>query len=112
MLIVFFDVKGIAHCEFVPPNTMVNYDFYCDILRCLRENVRPKRPELWRHHKWLLHHHNVPAHMSMKTTASVTNNNMVTVPHPPYLPDIASCDFALFPKIKNETEGTMFWNSV
>jgi hypothetical protein len=27
MLIVFFDMKGIVHHEFVPPNTMVNSDF-------------------------------------------------------------------------------------
>jgi hypothetical protein len=25
--IVLFNVKGIVHCEFVPPNTMVNSDF-------------------------------------------------------------------------------------
>jgi hypothetical protein len=25
----FSDVKGIVHCEFVPPNTTVNSDFYC-----------------------------------------------------------------------------------
>jgi hypothetical protein len=31
MLIVFFDVKGIIQHEFVPLNTMVNSDFYCDI---------------------------------------------------------------------------------
>jgi hypothetical protein len=24
-------VKGIVHHEFVPPNTMVNSDFYCDV---------------------------------------------------------------------------------
>jgi hypothetical protein len=40
MLIVTFDMKGIVHREFVPPNTMINSDFYCDILRCLRDNVR------------------------------------------------------------------------
>jgi hypothetical protein len=27
--------------------------------------------------------------MSLKTTEFVTNNNMVIVPHPPYLPDLA-----------------------
>jgi hypothetical protein len=35
----FFDMKGIVHHEFVPPNTTVNSDFYCDVLRRLRENV-------------------------------------------------------------------------
>jgi hypothetical protein len=38
----FFDMKGIVHREFIPPNTVVNSDFYCDILRRLRENVRRK----------------------------------------------------------------------
>jgi hypothetical protein len=36
----FFDVNAIVHREFVPANTMVNSDFYGDILRLLRENVR------------------------------------------------------------------------
>jgi hypothetical protein len=31
------------HREFVPPNTMVNSDFYCDVLRRLRENMRRKK---------------------------------------------------------------------
>jgi hypothetical protein len=53
-VIVFFDVKGIVHSEFVPPKMMVNSDFYCDVLRRLRENVRQKRPALW-------HNHNEPA---------------------------------------------------
>jgi hypothetical protein len=36
----FFDVKGIVHREFVPSKITVNSDFYCDVLRRLRENVR------------------------------------------------------------------------
>jgi hypothetical protein len=75
----FFDVKGIVHCEFVPPNNTVNSDFYCDVLRCLRENLWQKRPELWRNHKWLFHHDNAPAHTSLNTTDFVTNNNMVMI---------------------------------
>jgi hypothetical protein len=37
MLIVFYDVKGTVHREFIPPNITVNSDFYCDILN---ENVQ------------------------------------------------------------------------
>jgi transposase len=48
----------------------------------------------------LLHHDNAPAHTSLKTTEFVTNNNMVIVPRPPYSPDLAPCDFGLFPKLK------------
>jgi hypothetical protein len=35
----FFNVKGIVHYEFVPPNTMVNSDFYFSVSRQLRENM-------------------------------------------------------------------------
>jgi len=48
MLIVFFDVQGIVQLEFVPPGQTVNQEFYLEVLRRLRENVRRKRPELWR----------------------------------------------------------------
>jgi hypothetical protein len=103
----FFYVKDIIHCEFVPPNTMVNSDFYCDVLRRLRENVRWKRPELWSNHNQFLYHDNSPAHTSLKTTQSVSNN-MVIVPHPSYLLDLAPFDFALFPKFKMKLKGWHF----
>jgi hypothetical protein len=41
MLTVSFNVKGIVHREFVPPNTTVISDFYsnCVVLRRFKENV-------------------------------------------------------------------------
>jgi hypothetical protein len=33
---------------------------------------------------------------------------MVIVPHPPYLPDLAPCDFALFPKLKMKLKRRRF----
>jgi len=42
----FFDVRGILHLEFVPPGQTVNQEFYLEVLRRFRENVRRKRPEL------------------------------------------------------------------
>jgi histone-lysine N-methyltransferase SETMAR len=107
MLIFFFDVKGTVHHEFVPPNTTVNSDFYCNVLRRLRENVRRERPELWCNHNWFLHHDNAPAHTPLKTTQFVTNN-MVIIPHPPYSLDLAPCDIALFPKLKMKLKGWHF----
>jgi len=47
IFICFFDQEGIVHREFVPPGMTVNADFYCDVLRRLRENVRRKRPQKW-----------------------------------------------------------------
>jgi hypothetical protein len=103
MLILFCDVKGIVHHEFVPPNTTENYSFYCDVLRCLRENVQKKKKT--GNLAQFLQHDNAPTHTSLKTTEFVTNNNMVIVPQPSYLPDLAPCDFALFPKFKMNLKG-------
>jgi hypothetical protein len=43
----------------------------------------------------------------MKTIVFVTND-MVIVPHPPFSPELAPCDFALFPKLKMRLKGQSF----
>jgi hypothetical protein len=39
----FFDVNGIVHCEFVPPNTTVNYDFHCYVFETLERKCETKK---------------------------------------------------------------------
>jgi len=46
MIITLSDVKGTVHKEFAPAGQNVNFGFYCDVLRRLRENVRRGRPKL------------------------------------------------------------------
>jgi hypothetical protein len=104
---LFFQREGIGHHEFVSHNTMVNSDFYYDVLRCTRENVQWRRPELLCNHNWLLHYDTAPAHTSLKTTEFMTNN-MVMILRPPYLPGLAPCDFALFPKLKMKLKERRF----
>ena len=65
MLVVFFDWKGIVYHEFVPGGQMVNKQLYQEVLACLRDFVRRKRPELWENQTWMLHHDNAPAHASL-----------------------------------------------
>ena len=97
MLVCFFDQEGIVHREFVPPGMTVNADFYCDVLRRLRENLRGKRPQKWQNQNLFIHHHNAPAHRSFKVLQFLAQNNMTVVPHPPYSPDLAPCDFSSSP---------------
>jgi hypothetical protein len=80
---------------------------YCEVLRRLRGNVKRKRPELWCNHNWF-HHDNMPTHTSLKATEFVTNSNIVVIPNPPYSPDLAPGDFALFPKFKIKLKGWCF----
>ena len=105
MLIIFFDIRGIVHHEFVPPKRTVNSELYCDVLRRLKKAVRRKRPDLWDNRSWLLHHDNAPAHTSFRTTEFLTNSNIALVPHPPYSPDLAPCDFSFFPQMKMKMRG-------
>ena len=108
MLIVFFDVRGIVHQEFIPPGQTVNQEFYLDVLRRLRENVRRKRPELWRSGEWFLHQDNAPAHTALSVTGYLASLGWTIIPHPPYSPDLAPCDFFLFPTMKKTLKGKRF----
>jgi len=108
MLICFFDQEGIVNREFVPPGMTVNADFYCDVLRRLRENVRRKGPQKWRNQKLIIQHNNVPVHRSFKVSQFLAKNNKTVIPHPPYPSDLAPCDFFLLPKLKLRMKGRTF----
>jgi len=108
MLIIFLDIRGIVHKEFLSPGQTVIGKFYCEVLRRLRQNVRCKRPEMWKNGNWLLHHDNAPAHISLVVREFLTKNNVSTVPHPAYSPDLAPCNFYVFPKMKLRLKGRRF----
>ena len=55
---------------------------------------------MWKNNSCLLHHDNAPAHTSLLVREFLAKNNTVTMPQPPYSPNMAPCDFFLFPKIK------------
>ncbi len=62
----------------------------------------------WR--TFLLHHDNATPHTATITLAALGENHMDMVPHPPYSPDLATCDFFLFPEIKSKLRGVAFHN--
>jgi len=45
MLIIFFDMEGIVHYEYVPQGQTVNQQFYLQVLTRLRLAVSRKRPQ-------------------------------------------------------------------
>ncbi|KAI6656250.1 hypothetical protein LOD99_11321 [Oopsacas minuta] len=56
----------------------------------------------------LLHHDNASAHTAAKTLDFLAENSVQLVSHPPYSPDLAPCDFFLFPTIKEKIRGVRF----
>ena len=97
-LLFFFDSRGIVHKEFVPPGLTVNYAFYKDVLERLRKRVQRVRTDIA--DDWVLHHNNAPAQTALSIREFLAKKDIPVLPHPPYSPDLAPCDFCLFPKLK------------
>lgn len=111
MLEVFFDIQGIVHLEFIPEGRTVNKELYVEILRRLRESIRKKRPKMWAEQSWVLLHDNAPAHRSLLVNDFLAKTKTTVLPHPPYSPDLAPCDFFLFTELARRLQGRRFQSS-
>ena len=58
------------------------------------------RPALFKSGQWYFHQDNAPVRNSILVTDYLSKMGIKTVPHPPYSPDLAPCDFWLFPKLR------------
>ena len=109
LAVFFFDSKGIVYRHVVPRETTVTAAAYVEKLGNLRDAVNRKRPNL-RDGRWLLDHDNAPCHTAGKVIEFLHRNKMQTVPNPPYSPNLAPCDFFLFPTLKRPLSGRRFYN--
>jgi hypothetical protein len=94
-----------VHFDFLEQGRTVNQHCYLEILAGLREAVRRRRPDLWPD-AWILT-------MSLLMTLSLSGSflpkkSIMKLGHPPYSPDLAPCDFWLFPKLKTALKGHRF----
>jgi transposase len=55
-----------------------------------------------------LHHDNAPAHDTLGVWEFLTKKSILKLDHPPYSPDLAPCNFWLFPKLKTALKGHRF----
>jgi histone-lysine N-methyltransferase SETMAR len=98
LLTVFFDSRGVLHHEYATQCQTVTKEYY--------EGC--KRLDLWAAKTWQLHHDNAPAHSSHLIQGFLTKHNIPMILQAPYSPDMASCDFWLFPKLKIPLKGKRF----
>ena len=70
--------------------------------------MRRKKPQQWRSGQWWFHQDNAPCHKSTLLTTWTADREMKVVQHPSYRPDLAPCNFFLFPRIKDSLIGTRF----
>jgi histone-lysine N-methyltransferase SETMAR len=106
-ILFFFNHKGIVHFEFLEQGRTVNQHCYLEILARLREAVRRRRLELWPD-AWILHHDNAPAYDALAVREFLAKKSIMKLDHPLYSPDLAPCDFWLFPKLNTALKGHRF----
>ena len=73
--------------------------YYDEVLREFRKRFRQKRPALFKSGPWHFQQDNAPVYNSILVTDYLSMMGIKTVPQPPYSPDLAPCDFSLFPKL-------------
>ena len=96
----FFDSTGIINMHWVPIGQTLNKEYYVEVLREFRKRFLGKRPALFKSGLWHFLQDNAPVHNSILVTDYLTKMGIKTVPQPPYSPDLAPCDFWLFPKLR------------
>ena len=99
LMIPFFDRTGIIYMHWVPTGQTVNKEYYIEVLREFRKRFLGKRPVLFKSGLWHFQQDNASVNISILVTDYLTKMGLRTVPHPPYSPDLAPCDFCLFPKL-------------
>ena len=85
--------------HWVPTGQTVNKEYYVEVLREFRKRFRRKRPALFESGQWYFPQKNAPVHNSILVTDYLSKMGIKTLPPPPYSPDLAPCDFWLFPNL-------------
>ena len=92
MLIMFFDVRGIIHGEFLAQGQTINQQVYKEILWLLLRSVHEERRELGQDKSWLLHYDNAPAHNALSIRQFLAEKNIAVLEQPLYSPDLKQGD--------------------
>ena len=87
MLTCFWDQRGSILAEFTEAGDTVTSESYCELLGRLKENIRRKRPELWKmkghYRNFWLQHDNASSHTATITLALIGSSNIKMISHPP-----------------------------
>ena len=103
MATVSWDSQGVIYIDYLEKGKMVTGLYYAELLGQFDAELQKKQPHLAKK-KVLFHHDNAPAHSSAVDTAE-------QLPHPTYSPDLAPCDFFLFPNLEKSLARLNFESS-
>ena len=108
MVAVFVAKTGhVATVPLVQQRTVTGDWYATQCLPQVLEAVARRRPRT-RAIGTLLHHDNAPAHRSHVVVDFLARERIQEVGHPPYSPDLAPCDFFVFPNVKRIMRGIRY----
>lgn len=108
MFAIFFSQQGVMASVPLDQGSTVTSAWYVNTcLPAVFEGILQGRQkgQLRRH---FLHHDNAPAHTAQNTVQFLEESGIKLTGAPAYSPDLAPCDFWLFPKIKQPLRGKLF----
>lgn len=105
LLTVFWDAHRVYVTDFLERGATVNSSQYIQTLKHLRRRVCRVRGSL---EPIILQHDNARPHTSRATAEALRNLKFEPIPHPPYSPDLAPCDFYFFPLLKRDLKGNHY----
>ena len=97
----FFDCTSMIYMHWVPTGPTINKEYNVEVLREFRKRLCRKRPALFKSGQCHFHQGNASVHNPILVTDYLTKMGIKTVRHPHYSPDLAPCDFFLFPKLRD-----------
>ena len=108
MFTVFFNTRGPVVVDITPDKATVTTTYYTTsvVPNVLLHNQSTARTR--RRSRIQLHHDNAAPHKARITQTYLDDNGIRLMEHPPQSPDLASCDFWLFPKFKSALAGKPF----
>lgn len=104
MLIVYFWHHRFVHREFNPPPT-INWGFYSDSMKHLREDIRQKWWDRWSVKNTILHKSNGHCHQDLLTHQKQSSTASATAPFARFISPVC---FHRFPEMKQRLKGCGF----
>ena len=103
MMTVFWSRRGIIKVDFLDKKKTMNGAYYSELVTEVRK-LRRKTSGI---PLWLLHD-NAPIHTCHVVNKQIEKTGFILMQHPPYSPDLAPSDFALFSRLKRALKGHQF----
>lgn len=108
MFTCFFNGSGLQFIDIKPPSVKINASYFVDRVLTKLEKLEVTQKAKRQKQMMMLHYDNAPAHNAMITQNYLSQTSFKRVPHPPYSPDLALCDFGIFGTVKTQFIGKEF----